>query len=407
MNNNKLHILFVLDKVSTNTKKGIAPLRCRLTYLGIRKIFSTGLFINPNNWNSKQQLTKPPNAENNHINTQLSLILRDINKAFLFLQVQEKEFSVNDVYNQYAGIVLEKDKSILEIFELHIKKQEKLIGIDTTKVSVAKFYQTQKHIESFLWHQYKKKDCLLKDLKNSFISDFEYYLKAEKLFKQHTIYKTIQRFRQMIKLAVAQDYLNKDPFMLHKNPKPKKEVVYLTPKELKELQGHKFASARLEHVKDMFVFCCYTGLAYNEMAKLEAQHIEIGFDGLPWIKMIRDKTNKEISIPLLPKAIAILDKYRIYTLKQDKLLPVISNQNFNSYIKEVAEIVGIEKSLTHHIARKTFATTVLLYNDVPMEIVSELLGHSEMSITQAHYGKVVKSKVSEHMKKLSKKLNKK
>jgi site-specific recombinase XerD len=196
----------------------------------------------------------------------------------------------------------------------------------------------------------------------------------------------------MIKLAVANDYILKDPFILHKNPKPKKEIIYLTPTELKELQVYKFASKRLEQVKDMFVFCCYTGLAYNEMAKLEAVHIEVGFDGFDWIKMIRDKTNKEIAIPLLPDAIKILDKYKNSKLKDNKLLPIISNQNFNTYIKEVAEIVGIQKNLTHHLARKTFATTILLYNDVPMEIVSELLGHSEMSITQAHYGKVVNPK---------------
>ena len=406
MNIINIKILFLLNKVKL-TSQGKAPIRCRITFLGTRKIFSTGLFINPKYWVSANQIAKPPNSENNHINTQLSLIKSKINQAFLFLQVQQKDFSVEDIYNQYAGVTLNVDKSLMDIFDLHIKKQEKLIGIETTKVSVAKFYQTQKHLKAFIWDKFHKKDYLLKDLKPIFISDFEYYLKAEKQFKQHTIYKTIQRFRQMIKLAVANDYIFKDPFLLHKNPKPKKEVIFLTPKELKELQEYKFASKRLEQVKDMFVFCCYTGLAYNEMAKLEDKHIEVGFDGFDWIKMIRDKTNKEIAIPLLPDAIKILNKYKNSNLKNNKLLPVISNQNFNAYIKEVAEIVGIQKNLTHHLARKTFATTILLYNDVPMEIVSELLGHSEMSITQAHYGKVVKSKVSEHMKKLSKKLNKK
>lgn len=403
---NKLTILFLLEKVKIN-KQGQCPIKCRITLNGMRKPFATGLFINPKHWDSSIQIAKPPNEDNNHINTQLSLIKAKINQAFLFLQVQEKDFSVEDVYNQYAGVTLNIDKSILDVFNLHIKKQEKLIGIETTKVSVAKFYQTKTHITSFIWHQHKKKDYLLKDLKSSFITDFEYYLKAEKKFKPHTYYKTLQRFRQIIKIAVANDYIFKDPFLLHKNPKPKKEVIYLTPKELKELKEQKFASKRLEQVRDMFVFCCYTGLAYNEMAKLESIHIEIGFDSFSWIKMIRDKTNKEIAIPLLPDAIKVLDKYKDSKLKDNKLLPVISNQNFNAYIKEVAEIVGIQKNLTHHLARKTFATTVLLYNDVPMEIVSELLGHSEMSITQAHYGKVVKTKVSEHMQKLGKKLNEK
>jgi integrase/recombinase XerD len=384
-------LLFLLRRNKIN-KKEECPIECRITYLGKRKPFSMGLYIKPMYWDSKAQKAKPPNDENNHINRHLSLIKSKINQAFLFLQVQQIDFNVEDIYNQYAGITLKVDKSLMDIFELHIKKQEKLIGIETTKVSVAKFYQTQKHLKSFIWDKFHKKDHLLKDLKPIFISDFEYYLKAENQFKQNTIYKTIQRFRQMIKLAVANDYIFKDPFILHKNPKPKKEIIYLTPTELKELQVYKFASKRLEQVKDMFVFCCYTGLAYNEMAKLEAVHIEVGFDGFDWIKMIRDKTNKEIAIPLLPDAIKILDKYKNSKLKDNKLLPIISNQNFNTYIKEVAEIVGIQKNLTHHLARKTFATTILLYNDVPMEIVSELLGHSEMSITQAHYGKVVNPK---------------
>ena len=151
----------------------------------------------------------------------------------------------------------------------------------------------------------------------------------------------------------------------------------------------------------MFVFCCYTGLAYQEMFSLKQENIIKGFDGNLWIQMTRKKTKSKISIPLLPKAKKILDKYK----DDSNLLPVISNQKFNSYLKEIGNIVGIEKRLTHHIARKTFATTVLLYNGVPMEIVSELLGHSNLKITQAHYGKVVQKSISEQMNSLSKKLN--
>jgi integrase/recombinase XerD len=142
----------------------------------------------------------------------------------------------------------------------------------------------------------------------------------------------------------------------------------------------------------MFIFCCYTGLAYNEMSELKTSHIITGFDGNDWIQMKRKKTNHQISIPLLPMSKLIIDKY--FESNKLEVLPKISNQKFNSYLKEIADIVGISKNLTHHLARRTFATTVLLYNDVPMEIVSELLGHSKMSITQEHYGKVVQKKVS-------------
>ena len=150
----------------------------------------------------------------------------------------------------------------------------------------------------------------------------------------------------------------------------------------------------------MFIFCCYTGLAFAEMEALEEKHINIGFDGLKWISMERKKTGRVINIPLLPKALEILKLYE----EEDFLLPVISKQRFNSYLKEIAAIIGIEKRLTHHIARKTFASTVLLYNNVPMEIVGELLGHSNMSITQEYYGKVVMKKVSDEIKKLNRRI---
>ncbi|RYX98789.1 site-specific integrase, partial [bacterium] len=228
----------------------------------------------------------------------------------------------------------------------------------------------------------------------------EYYLKTEKFQKQVTINKALQRFKKVVKTAVVGKLIDSYPFVEHKAKKVVTNVVYLTTEELEKLENHYFSQIRLEQVRDMFVFCCYTGLAYNEMSKLESKHIEIGFDAMQWIKMIRDKTSKEISVPLLPKAISILQKYQ----ELQSLLPVISNQKFNSYIKEIGEIIGIEKKISHHTARKTFATTVLLYNDVPMEIVSELLGHSKLSTTQEHYAKVVQKKVSEHMSLLQKKL---
>ena len=159
---------------------------------------------------------------------------------------------------------------------------------------------------------------------------------------------------------------------------------------------YQFAQKRLAQVRDMFVFCCYTGLAYAEMSNLSKEHLVIGFDGNTWIQMFRQKTNTSVSVPLLNKAKEILEKYN----NNNELLPVITNQKFNSYLKEIAVIVGIAKRLTHHIARKTFASTVLLYNDVPMEIVSELLGHSSMKITQDSYGKVVQKKISLEMERL-------
>lgn len=396
MNTMKLSILFLLRRNKANIK-GLCPIECRITLDKQRKPFSTGIFINPEYWNASKQKAHPPNKGNNQINTQLSLIKQQINQAFLFLQVQEKEFSVDDIYSQFKGENVKLDKSIKEMFHLHITKQEKLIGISTTKVSVAKFYQTQAHVLSFIKKKYNRSDYLLKDMSMAFITEFEFYLKTEKRFMQNTIYKTLQRFRQIVKLSIALDYLPKDPFLLYKGKKPKKEIVFLSKDELRKLEQHQFASERLQQVADMFIFCCYTGLAYTEMATLKVSNIQTGFDENKWLYIRRQKTKKSYEVPLLTKASDILDKYRT----EEQLLPVVSNQRFNSYLKEIAEIVGIDKILTHHIARKTFASTILLFNNVPMEIVSELLGHSEISITQQHYAKIVKEKVSEEMGKLN------
>lgn len=286
------------------------------------------------------------------------------------------------------------------IFNLHIARQEKLIGVSTTQVSVAKFHQTKQHLKTFIKWEFQKSDYLLKDLKMSFITEFEYYLKAEKKFEANTIHKTLQRFKQVIKLAVGMDYLAKDPFLLHKNKKPKKQVIFLSKEELNRIENHLFASERLQQVADMFIFCSYTGLAYAEMANLSKNDIKIGFDKRKWIEVYREKTKKTYEIPLLSKAEDILNKYS----DNESILPIISNQKFNAYLKEIADIVGIKKNLTHHMARKTFASTILLYNDTPMEIVSELLGHSEIGTTQNHYAKIVQKKVSEQIMKLEEKL---
>ena len=172
--------------------------------------------------------------------------------------------------------------------------------------------------------------------------------------------------------------------------------MFLSPEELESLEQHKFTQSRLQFIKDLFVFSCYTGLPYRELMNLKQSNIVIGFDDNLWIKMKREKTSKELSIPLLPKALEILNKYS----NEGLVFPRISNQRYNSYLKEIAVIVGFEKRLTTHMARRTFASTVLLYNDVPMEIVSELLGHSSMKITQDSYGKVVQKRISLEMERL-------
>ena len=394
MNINKLIILFVLKKNRAN-KKGHCPIRCRITYFQKRKEFSTGLFINPGHWNSKKQTAIIP--DDNFINNQLSLIKQKVNQAFLFLQVNSKSFDASDVYLQFKGESTKENKTLLEVFTLHNNRMERLVGKEYTKSTFHKFKEAKMHVGNFLKSSYKKSDILLEAIKSNFLNDFDFYLKTEKNHQQITINKSIQRVQKIVKLAVAEGFLKKDPFMLYRPKRVELKVIFLTDEELKTLENYTFSQLRLQQVKDLFIFCCYTGLAYQEMSALTAQHIKKGFDGNLWIEMYRQKTKSNIAVPLLPRAKELLKQY-------NNELPVISNQKFNSYLKEIALVVGINKRVTHHTARKTFASTVLLYNDVPMEIVSELLGHSSIKITQSHYAKVVQESVSKEMRKVYSKL---
>lgn len=313
----------------------------------------------------------------------------------------ESEFAVGEILAKYLGKVDMKEEYVLAYFEKFLVKRSRLIGRDLKFSTWKKSEYVYNDVKDFIISKYGKKDYPLNKLDQSFLDDFEYYLKTVKNQKQVTINKGIQRFKKPVKIALGEGYLEKDPFVQHKPGRVRKEVIFLSTNELELLEDYHFTQPRLQLVKDLFIFCCYTGLAYHEMSSLKKEHIVNGFDGNEWIQMKRHKTNKMISVPLLPKAKAILEKYDEV---RDYVLPRFSNQKINSYLKEIAAIVGINKSISHHMARRTFASTVLLYNDVPMEIVSELLGHSSMKITQEYYGKVVQKRVSYEMEKLKTRL---
>lgn len=392
----KLSIRMYLDKSKLN-KLSKSVIKCRLTYLRKRKEFSTGQFINPKNWDSKQQLVKPPEHNNKEINAQLSLIKTKLNKAFLLLQVKEEDFTVDDVYNLYLGKKTQNEYNVVEYYEIYLNKLKTLIGIDIKQKTWDKFEYVKIDIKSFIKWKFKVSDIALKKLRSNFLDDFEYYLKVIKKLKQVTINKKIQRFRRIVKVAVAENYLDKDPFLLYKSKTVKTQVVFLSTEELNTLEEYEFVQPRLQYVKDLFVFCCYTGLPYRELMDLKPSNIVIGFDGNKWIKMNREKTSKPLSIPLLPKALQILERY---ISDATYVFARISNQRYNSYLKEIAAIIGIDKNLTTHMARRTFASTVLLYNDVPMEVVSELLGHGSIQTTEDSYAKVVQKKVSMEIERL-------
>jgi integrase len=396
----KISVLFVINSSRTN-KKGLSPLYCRVTLNWKRKQFSTGLFVNARYWENKQQKINIQEANHKYINAQIERIKVKLFNTVLFFQLQDLPCTLDNIFREYKGLENAKEEFIVSYYNKYLARIKKLVGTEIKQATYAKFVYTASHLQAFVNWNFKKNDLPLEELNLQFLDDFDYYLKTEKNHRQVTVNKEIQRIRTPIKRAISEGYLDRDPFVLHKSKTVRKEVIFLSTEELKTLEETLLPKKRLTVIKDLFVFCCYTGLAYNEMANLEKKNIQKGFDGVYWIQMQREKTGRQISIPLLPKAQEMIDKY---VHESNLLFPSVSNQKFNSYLKEIAILTKIEKRITHHTARKTFASTVLLYNDVPMEIVSELLGHSSIVITQESYGKIVQRKVSEAIRNLTIKL---
>ncbi|WP_010518957.1 site-specific integrase [Croceivirga radicis] len=394
MNLKKKSIRFILSKSRTN-KIGLAPIYCRITYLKERKQFATGLFAAPEEWCSTNQ-----KAYDDILNKKLSLIANELEQVYLKLAIKGDDFTVDDIFQVYVGneALNNKEFYLLKEFKAYLSELDSLVNITIKRNTVDKFYYVYNLAKEFTYHKYGSNDIKLDSLNMPFIKGFENYLLVEKKQAQVSVNKAIQRLRKPVRIAIEEGKLSTDPFASYKAKKIKTIVVFLDEYELRKLEEYEFNQKRLNFVKDLFVFSCYTGLAYRELMNLKKEHIKKSFDDNIWIKILREKTGEELSIPLLNKAQNLIDKY---ISNKEYVFPRISNQKINSYLKEIAVILDIKKKLTHHVARKTFASTVLLYNDVPMEVVSKLLGHSSLSITEKYYAKVIDVKLSKNISDLN------
>lgn len=393
----KLQVSFY-SMVSKLTSKGEAPIHCRIAIDKSIKQFSTGLYIAPKDWDKTRQKAKSRTPESELVNTHLEQIRSKLFNAETKLLIESPDnYTLNDIYLIFTGQYADNSPTLLKLFKERLDKMEKLVGSEYTIRTFRKFKEVYQHTQDYIKYSYNVQDVSFKKLDFRFIQE---YLLIQKKHKPITVNKIVQRVNQIVLLAVKYKYIAEHPFKGYKPLKEVKQLVFLTEDEVKKLESYQFAQARLERIRDYYMFSVYTGLAYNEAFSLKPEHIVKGFDGQDWIKMVRLKTQREINVPLLPQAKRIMEKYHLSD-EQEYILPAMSNQKMNSYLKEVADIVGIKKHLTHHTARKTFASTILLYNDVPIEIVSKLLGHANISITQKSYAQVINKSVSNHMIKLS------
>ena len=389
---------------SRETETGEAPLYCRLWHESKRKIFSIGFKVTRNKWNQNKQIATGKSEMTQRINTQIEVIKKKLVEIETKLIMEGSEDILEDMYALYIGKTT-VSRSFITLFEERYMAAKKMEGIKFKKSTLDKFKDVLELVRAYIKESYHASDIPMNKVNFKFISGLEDYLLTVRRQKPVTINKNMQRVKQVTTYAMKCNYIKVDPFIDHAPLKVEKELVFLTTEERHKLESYQFAQERLAKVRDLYLFSVYTGLAYHEAFALQKKHIIMAFDKKFWIEMKREKTGKGLSVPLLPQAMKIMEKYDNGGDKEAHVLPAISNQKMNSYLKEITEIVGINKKLTHHTARKTFATTILLYNDVPIEIVSKLLGHSSIAVTQKHYARVVNKKVSACMEKLEKQLN--
>ena len=273
--------------------------------------------------------------------------------------------------------------------------------------SIRNFGVTEAYVKKFLIKHRKTTDLYLKQINYEFLTDFQGYLSNlypaghPKALSHNTVMKHIQRLRKIVTLAFHIEWVAKDPFVRWRMSFDKTNREFLSEMELQNLENKHFISDRLDRVRDLFVFSCYTGISYVDIMTLTGDHVVMNIDGSYWIETKRQKTNTVVKVPLLPQALEIIEKYKDHpvTAVSESLLPVITNEKLNAYLKEVANFVDIKKNLTFHMARHTFATTITLSNGVPSETVSKILGHTKISTTQI-YARVLEHKISADMNNL-------
>lgn len=402
--NKTFSLLFYVRK-SKKLANGTAPIYLRITIDGKAKEMTTKRHIEPERWNSTAQKVNGNTEEVKALNAYLKTLEQEVYETQHQLLKDKTTVTTEGLKNKLMGIDTRK-KYLVPIFQDHNNKMEALLNEEFAPGTLERYKTSLKHTQEFIMWKYKVSDIDIAEIDHSFITEYEFYLRSERKCSNNTTLKYIKNFGKIIRICIANGWIDKNPFANFKVKLKEIERVFLSKEELDAVVTKEFSTKRLGQIRDVFVFSCYTGLAYADVKKLDKSQIAIGIDGEKWIYTNRQKTDTRSNIPILPVAQAILDKYKddITCINSNKLLPVLSNQKMNEYLKEIATLCEIDKDFTYHTARHTFATTVTLTNGVPIESVSKMLGHKDLKTTQ-HYAKILDSKVSGDMKLLREKFS--
>ena len=388
-------ILFFIRE-SKARKSGKAPIELMITVNGERCPLSTGKQVPIDKWDKTKQQVKGKDEEAQSLNNYLKAI-----KAKLYqkeAELLDRGFIITaellrDAY--FDKVESLKEKSLFEVFEEHNKEQEKLVGNGVSKATYWISVYTVRLLKEFVQQKYKREDLYLRELNLSFIQSFHTFLRIDKGMAQNSSTKHLKLLKKIVNLAVANSYMTTNPFITYKIEREPVEIDFLDEEELRKIINFDTPLPRLERAKDMFLFGCFTGLSYIDIKTLAPEHFEKNNTGRIWIKKRRVKTGVLSRIPLLPIAKLILDKYK----GGEKLLPIQDPADINKYLKDIAILCDIKKRITFHTSRHTFASTVTLANNISLEVVSKMLGHTNTRMTN-HYAKLIDKCIGEQMDKL-------
>lgn len=398
-------LIFYISRTKAK-KNGEVPVLMKININGNRVVMNLQRSINPNDWDSARARALGRTNEARIFNEYLETIRVKAHKKFTELLAYTDEVTPQMLRDAILGVKSAKSKQIIDIWQDYVADLFKLIGKEVTRATYQKHSRAMRYFEEFLRKKYQASDVSIKSVNYQMIQQFSIFLKTDKECNHNTTIKFLQNLKTVTRLSIRSGWLLKDPFNGISLTLKEVDRPYLSHEEIERLIAFNSPFDRLNRVRDFFVFSCFTGLAYIDVSKLKRSEIEGNEESGFWIRTRRQKTGGRANIPLLDIPMSIINNYsRLELLRaNDPILPILSNQKMNAYLKELADLCGIEKQLSFHVARHTFATTVTMMNGVPIETVSKMLGHKNLQSTQ-HYARIVDKKVGDDMKLLAAKLN--
>lgn len=378
-------------------KDGSVTIEVKITINGKRSFFSTGKNITAENWDKVKQIAKGKSEESQNINNFLKALKNRLYEKEVELMergyIVTAELLKDSYFNKVESL---KEKTLLEIFIEHNEDQAKNVGNGVAKATHWISVYTFRLVKEYMLQKYERNDIYLRELNQNFIQSFHTFLKIDKGMKQNSATKYLKQLKKIINIAVANSYMTFNPFATYKIEREPVEIDFLDEEELRKIINFDTPIPRLEKAKDMFLFGCFTGLSYIDIKTLAPEHFEKDSAGRIWIKKRREKTGILARIPLLPIAKLILDKYK----GNERLLPIQDPADINKYLKDIAILCNINKRICFHTSRHTFASTVTLANNISIEVVSKMLGHTNTRMT-SHYAKLIDESIGSQMDKLT------